>query len=66
MFLLFFLKLLNEQRFKTTFLANMKLSLALIATAAANKAERKALREDRQMRAEKRKLFTPLRYVYQL
>jgi len=43
----------------------MKLSLALIATAAANKAERKALREDRQMRAEKRKLFTPLRYVYQ-
>ena len=44
----------------------MKLSLALIATAAANKAERKALREDRQMRAEKRKLFTPLRYVYQL
>lgn len=45
----------------------MKLSLALIAaTATANKGERKQLREERQMRAQKRKLFTPLRYVYQL
>jgi len=44
----------------------MKLSLALIAaTATANKGERKQLREERQMRAQKRKLFTPLRYVYQ-
>lgn len=44
----------------------MKLSLALIAAAAANKGERQAARQDRQMRAQKRKLFTPLRYVYQL
>jgi len=43
----------------------MKLSLALIAAAAANKSERQAARQDRQMRAQKRKLFTPLRYVYQ-
>lgn len=46
----------------------MKLSLALLATAqAANErqAERQALRQDRQMRADKRKNFTPLRYVYQ-
>ena len=47
----------------------MKLSLALIAAGSANserKAERQAAREDRQMRADKRKFFTPLRYVYQL
>lgn len=48
----------------------MKLTLALIAAAQANngerKAERQALRQDRQMRQNKRKNFTPLRYVYQL
>lgn len=47
----------------------MKLTLALIAAAQANngerKAERQALRQDRQMRQNKRKNFTPLRYVYQ-
>jgi len=50
--------------------ATMKLTLALIAAAQANngerKAERQALRQDRQMRQNKRKNFTPLRYVYQL
>ena len=48
----------------------MKLTLALIAAAQANngerKAERVAVREDRQMRQDKRKLVSPLRYVYQL
>jgi len=47
----------------------MKLTLALIAAAQANngerKAERVAVREDRQMRQDKRKLVSPLRYVYQ-
>lgn len=43
----------------------MKLSVALIATALASKDERAAIREEKRIRQEKRKLFTPLRYVYQ-
>lgn len=43
----------------------MKLSLALIMAASANKAERKALRQERQMRQDKRQNFSVERFVYQ-
>jgi len=43
----------------------MKLSLALIMAASANKDERKAARTERQLRQDKRQMFTPERFVYQ-
>ena len=56
----------TEAKYVTVLLATMKLSLALIMAASANKAERKAERTERRLRQDKRQMFTPERFVYQL